>query len=44
VNVGTDRIRFEFFFWKNANRSLLFSIIMVDMRKSVHSSVMFIGL
>jgi len=44
VNVGIARIRFEFFFWKNANRSLFLSMMMVDMRKSVHSSVMFVGL
>ena len=44
VNVGMIKIRFELCGWKNVVMSLVFSIMIIDARNTIHSIVMVIGL
>lgn len=44
VNVGMVRIRFVLCGWKSVAVSLVFSKIIIDIRNSIHSIVMFIWL
>jgi len=44
VNVGMDKIIFELWGWKNINMSLVFSMIIIEVRNASNSIVMFVGL
>lgn len=42
VNVGITRIRFDLWGWKSVTVSFAFSIMIIDVRNTIHSSVMFV--
>lgn len=44
VNVGMVRIRFELCGWNNVVVSLVFSMMIIDMRNIMHSMAMFVWL